>query len=362
MNAQLSIIRELEDSIRRGSSDQRITTLRRVADLFISRADSLDEEQVGLFDDVIGRLAAEIEKTARAELARRLAPIPNSPLGVIRNLARDESIDVSGPVLAQSDRLPEDDVLAIARTGSQPHLLAIAGRRRVTEAVTDVLVERGDVEVTHKVTANTGASFSEKGFEKLVARAADDDRLAENIGRRIDIPPHVFRKLLIQATLRVRERLLAGTTPDMRATIQGLISEISDKVAAKPELASRSYSAARSYVQILSQSGRLGTRELVNFAKAGRFEETVAALAELTSVPIDIVDQVMHGDGLDPLLVLCKAKGFDWQTVRPIILVRRGCRKLTPRDLESSCQDYNALSSATADRVLRFWQVRKSGQ
>lgn len=358
--APWSLIRELEDSISRGSSDQRISTLRRVTDLFINRAERLDEEQIRIFDDVIGRLADAIEEAALAELSRRLAPVANAPIQVVGRLAREDSIAVSGPVLACSERLSDDDLVEIARTKGQPQLLAIAGRERLVETVTDVLVERGDEEVVNKVACNAGATFSETGFAGLVERSRGDDHLAENVGRRLDIPPHLFRRLLSQATERVQRRLLAGAAPEMRVAIESLLTEISERVGTRPEAASRSYSAARSYVHLLAQSGRLGTRELVNFAKAGRFEETVVALAELANVPTDIVDRVMHGSGLEPLLVLCKAKGFDWQTVRPLILVRRDCRKPDPRQLEEACEDFKTLSRATADRVLRFWQVRRT--
>jgi uncharacterized protein (DUF2336 family) len=360
MEAQSSLLRELEDSISRGSSDQRVTTLRRVTDLFINRAERLDQEQIRLFEDVIIRLAEAIEEAALAELSRRLAPVPNAPYQVVRHLAHDDSITVSGPVLVRSERLSDGDLVEIARTKGQPQLLAIAGRERLAEPVTDILVARGDVEVVNKVACNSGARFSEFGFSGLVERAKDDDRLAENVGQRLDIPPHLFRKLVSQATERVQERLLSMAAPEVRATIEHLLFEISDRIGTHSEAASRSYSAARSYVRLLAQSNRLGTRELVNFAKDGRFEETVVALAELANVPIDIVDRVMHGEGLEPLLVLCKAKGFDWQAVRPIVLLRRDCRRPEPHELEDACRDFNALSRATADRVLRFWQVRRT--
>jgi uncharacterized protein (DUF2336 family) len=270
-------------------------------------------------------------------------------------------ISVAGPVLARSERLDEGDLIEIARTRGQSHLLAIGGRARLGAALTDVLVERGNGEVAQKVAANGGASFSESGFSNLVQRAGSDDVLAETVGRRIDIPPHLFRKLVTRATERVQERLLATATPEMQVAIQHLLAEISEKVRTKSELASRSYSAARSYVQMLAQSGKLATVTLVEFAKSGRFEETVAALSVLSEVPLDIVDRVMHGDCLDPFLVLCKAKGFDWAVVRALILARRNTRGLSAQELAQACDDYNALSRATADRVLRFWQIRQTG-
>src|SRR5262245_24410106 len=105
-----SVITELEDSIESGTEERRAETLRRVTDLFITDAGRYSEDQITLFDDVISRLAAEIEVTARAKLASRLAPVPNAPVNVIRSLAFDEEIEVAGPVLAQSEGLLDDDM------------------------------------------------------------------------------------------------------------------------------------------------------------------------------------------------------------------------------------------------------------
>src|ERR1700688_2410327 len=121
MSAQQSLIIELEDAIRGGSSEKRVETLRRVTDLFLNDADRLNEEQIGLFDDVLCHLIKRIETKALGELSGHLAPID-----VIRQLARNDQIAVAGPVLTQSARLTADDLIEIAGTKSQQHLLAIS--------------------------------------------------------------------------------------------------------------------------------------------------------------------------------------------------------------------------------------------
>ena len=80
-----SLIEELEDAIASGSPEKRLKSLWRVVDLFEDGAGRYSDEQVALFDDVIGKLAAEIETKARARLARRLAPVDNAPTKVIRD-------------------------------------------------------------------------------------------------------------------------------------------------------------------------------------------------------------------------------------------------------------------------------------
>ena len=139
-----SLIADIQSAIESGSPERRTMTLRRITDLFVVGAPSYGRDHVEIFDEVIGRLADRIEATARAELAARLAPIPNAPVKVVHALAEDELIDVAGPVLSQSTRLSEDDLVKAATQKGQNHLLAISQRQTLSEAVTDVLVRRGD--------------------------------------------------------------------------------------------------------------------------------------------------------------------------------------------------------------------------
>jgi len=199
-----SLMRELETALTGGSAERRTAMLHRVTDLFVDHAPQLSEDQTTLFDGVMTRLIGHIETRTLAELSTRLAPIDNAPAGVVRRLAHDDAIAVSGPVLSQSERLTDDDLIAIASTKSQAHLAHIARRPQLSEAVTDTLVDHGDLDVATTVAGNRSARFSRGGMSKLVVMADGNDGLAEAIGGRSDIPPQLFRQLLTQATATVR--------------------------------------------------------------------------------------------------------------------------------------------------------------
>src|SRR3954470_12119848 len=79
MSALDLLLDGLEHTIASGSEQQRFTMLQRITVLFIAGASRYSDDQIELFDDVLMRLAAEIEEKARARLAERLAPIPNAP-------------------------------------------------------------------------------------------------------------------------------------------------------------------------------------------------------------------------------------------------------------------------------------------
>jgi uncharacterized protein (DUF2336 family) len=358
MSASASLIPELEDVIQHGSPDKRAATVQRIANLFVDGAPSFNEVHVGLFDDVLCRLVVEIEAKARAEMARTLAPIKNAPTELIRKLAKDDDIAVAGPVITQSQRLHETELVEIAKTKGQAHLVAIAGRENIGAAVTDVLMQRGDTEVVRNVAENRSAKLSEDGFSVLVKRAEGDSDLAEKVGHRADIPPHLFRDLLVRATAVVQQRLLAAAKPETRAEIQRVLDKVSkeyDKSAP-----ARDYSAALREIVTLHQSGKLSERELVAFADDKKFEETVAAISVLCGVPIETADRLMAGDRPDPILILCKAAGYGWTTARAIIMSRPSAKGTSNGALDIAFQNFEELSPSTAQRVVRFWQVRQA--
>src|ERR1700683_1601673 len=121
-----SIIAELEEAVRSGSSAKRISTLRQVTDLFLRDADRLNEDQVKIFDDVLCHLVARVETRVKAEVGARLASVDHAPSGLIAHLASDDQIEVAGTVLANSGCLTTNTLVEIARTKGQEHLLAIS--------------------------------------------------------------------------------------------------------------------------------------------------------------------------------------------------------------------------------------------
>ncbi|HTC03028.1 MAG TPA: DUF2336 domain-containing protein [Xanthobacteraceae bacterium] len=358
MGAAVSLIAELEDVIQRGTRAKRVDTLQRITALFLDGAKSYSDAHVDLFDDVFGLLIEEIETKARAELSRHLAPVGNAPAKLLRTLANDDDIAVAGPVLKYAPRLAETDLVGVATTKSQAHLYAISSRPALGEAVTDVLVRRGDREVAHRVADNRGARISQNGFVSLVKRAEDDGILAEKVGLRPDIPEPMFQELLTKATAVVRGRLLAVATADGKAEIHRVLAKVAKEVGAR--VGPRDYSAAQRIVLSLERAGRLNETALAAFCGDSKFEETVAALAMLAKVPITVAERFMGGERPDPVLILCRAIGLNWSTVKAIIMLRPDAKSAS-HGLDSAFANYERLSTSTARRVVRFWQVRQAG-
>lgn len=344
----------LETVVKEGSGEKRAQALRQITALFLDGSGRFNAEHVRLFEDVFLMLINEIEGKALVELSRQLAPMSDSPASIVRRLAKDDDIMIAGPMLSQSPRLVTADLVDIASTKSIDHLFAISSRLRIEEPVTDIIVRRGDLMVKRKLAGNAGARLSDSGFTLLLRSAAHDSVLAETVALRSDVPDHLFRELLTRATDVVRQRLLANARPETQAHIRAVLAKVSDEVARKP---TRDFSQAQQQVRVLARAGELTEEQLADFARSKEYDSTVAALSELTEVPIDVVERLMNGDRPDPILILCKAAGYSWPTVRNIIQARLGSRGKAAPTLETAHSNFDKLSVATAQRVVRFWQL-----
>jgi hypothetical protein len=218
------------------------------------------------------------------------------------------------------------------------------------EALTDVLVERGNKSVVLSTAGNPGARFSDRGYATLTTRSEGDDELAACVGLRRDIPrPHLLR-LLVRASHAVRQKLEAAN-PSMAPMIEDAVSEAAATVLDQASAGARDYAAARSRIASLRAAGRLGENEVTVFARANQFEETTAALAALCELPIETVDQAMTQDLPDAVLIMAKALGMSRDTAKAILRMRAGGRGISPGELEQCLETFTRLTPTIAKQI-----------
>jgi uncharacterized protein (DUF2336 family) len=351
-----SIIAELEDAVRSGSSEKRVSTLRQVTDLFLHGGERLSEDQIKVFDDVLCHLITRVETRAKAELSKRLATLDYAPLEVIQQLARDDKIAVAEDILVRSNRLTTDTLVEIASTKGQDHLFAISGRADLPEVVTDVIVNRGERRVVRKLAGNTSARFSEAGYAGMVVHAEADDELTEILGLRTDLPINFLRDLLRRATDAVRARLMAIAPPELQEEVSRVLKAIADAAGTEPQQ-TRDFTRAEAIVRRMKGLNELNDAAIIKLAESRRFDEVTAALAIQTNVPCALIAKVMEGHRADLMLIPCRAAALAWPTVKAILTYRQVKPRIDERTLEIAGKDYGKLSVETAQRTLRFWQL-----
>ena len=338
-----SFVAEIESAVS-GEGASRALTVRRLADLFLEQASSLSEEHVGVFDEVIARLARDLESRARAQLSEQFADVANAPRATVKDLAFDSAIEVARPVLERSRRLSEGELVEIARMRGQEHLLALSRRSSLPEKLTDVLVDRGDRIVVRSVAGNSGARFSASGLSMLMTKAREDDRLGALLTARTDLPPGSTAALSRPATDR------AG-------------SEAGDSLgrAAAPKQAHggrlQALEQAALAIKDEASHGKLDEDRVAALIREGRIDEALAGVAELADVPLAMVASAYDAPGHDTLMFIVRSLGFGW-IVFKLLLTHKAGRQPSYDVMRSAFDGYQQLSIATAQRVVRFTAAR----
>jgi hypothetical protein len=353
MEALDTLIADLDRLVKSGSRSDRAQTFDRVVELYFSSLDHQQNGHVEFFGDLFGVLVDHAGTDALVALGRRVAPLSRAPAKLIRRLANDDEVAVAAPVIARSVQLTSDDLAMLARTKSQEHLLAMSTREELDTAVTGVLVERADSTVIKSIAKNAGAVFSDDGFARLAQRTLGDDELAEALGTRPDIPVDVLKAILSQAAETVRSRILASVTPEMRSEIES--------VRGGGTLSSRDYGPARKRLLDKFGNSKPGEREVVELAINRQLEETLAALELLCGTPASIIEEFMTKIPAEALPVVCKAAGLSWTATQAVTsLCRQLGRPLSDGERRFASVNYSKLTKPTAEKLLRFWFVRRS--
>jgi uncharacterized protein (DUF2336 family) len=357
MGAPLAFIQEIDSTIAQSSSERRSTMLRRLTDFFLVNSDQYSDDEIALVDDVFVRLVETIEESSRALLAIRLAPLSKAPPKILHILASDNAIEVSSPILIQSERLDDPSLIECAKTQSQEHLLAISLRKTLAETVTDILVERGDPQVVLSTAKNPGAKFSNKGFATLVKRSDGDDRLATCVGTRPDIPQQLFEQLLETASEAVRAKLEAER-PGAKKDIHRVVGDVTGQLRTEATTQTPKLAAARVLINSLNVAGQLNAAKLEAFAAADRLEEIVSALSLMSDMPTDFVENAINDAQAESLLVLCKAAGLSWETTRAILALDAGKHLRSVGEIDQCLTAFQLLKRSTARQILGFRRTR----
>jgi uncharacterized protein (DUF2336 family) len=220
-------------------------------------------------------------------------------------------------------------------------------------------VLRGNDEVVHSTVNNPGAEFSERGFTRLVTRAECDDDLATCVGMRPALPRYLYLKLLAKASETVRQRLEAAN-PMQAGEVPIAVREATRRARTAKSAISQQTAIAHALVKSLFEDGRLDEHQLTQFAEAGKFDETNAAVAALANVPVVIAESMMVESRAEGVMILAKVAGLSWGTVKTIINMRDELGGGEPTDINACKDTYERLRPSTAQQVLRFHRMQQN--
>jgi hypothetical protein len=91
---------------------------------------------------------------------------------------------------------------------------------------------------------------------------------------------------------------------------------------------------------------------VAGLAEQNRLEEAICAIAASAALGLDTAERLFTGADANLILIVGKAKGWSWETLRSLLGLR-DTDALLPHNAKRFAETFEDLDAATAERVLR---------
>lgn len=325
-----------------------------VAALFALTSERCSDEQVGIYDSVLLRLVGMVEAEVRRYVAEQMSGLKRGPRETICRLADDE-ISIAEPILVRSTVLNDNDLIKIAEKRGNSHCLAIAQREVLSEGVTDILVQQGDLKVKRKVAGNDGAALSDESVKLLINDAASDATLQNFLSDRDDLAEAQIADLVAIASEEVRKKLRDAGRSDEAERVGEAADIAAQHMSNQYWLGKYDFKTARARVLLLAKRGMVNEAALRRFCTEDRFAEAVATLAFIMRVEVDELSHCMVSPNPEPFIVLAKSYGFSSISVSGLLSIGPWRHRLTPEGRVAAMSLFSRMTVSEAKRKMAHW-------
>jgi len=283
---------DIERLMNNPSEEARSEVAAKVAERFSNVSVTPSERQIA--HEILGYLVHDAAVMVRESLSKSLRNLPGAPHDIVLALARDID-EVALPILEESPVLTEDDLVEIVVSGSVSKQSAIAGRPVVQARVSAALVETNNNDVVAILVANEGAILDERTFERVVEQYGDDERIAEPLIKREELPVTLVERLVTMVSDRLRDYLIEQHSIDDDVA-QRLLEESRERTTIELVDGVGMDDMAR-LVRQLQKNGRLTPTIILRAACMGEMRFVEAAMALLADLPEPRVWRLVHDEG-----------------------------------------------------------------
>ncbi|WP_438851041.1 DUF2336 domain-containing protein [Brevundimonas nasdae] len=346
------------------SSRARHALLKRLADVVSLPASRINAFERAVTGDLLVDMLRLASREDRRRVAARLALLNEIPNSLTRLLIRDEP-DIAGLLLEQCASLTDADLVACARDAGPEHRIMIAGRRGLSEIVTETLLSFEELATTERLLKNETARFSQAGLEEAVKLSRLLPVLCAPLLKRPEMRPssaYVMywwcgpenRRTILQRFAVSRE-VMQEVVEDVfaMAAKEGWSDPVSRKALQFIERRQRNRAAIeKSPFESLEEAVAVAARD-------GLTRETASEIAYLSGVKPLTGAKILGDPGGESLAILCKATGLSrtdllnlWRSMRRPETTADG---LTDPDWGRVQITYEMLAVDRAQTVLRYW-------
>lgn len=345
---------KLLDVAREGSSEKRRELLREVTDLYFEKADTQSPMENALFGELLGKVAFELDREVRRELASRFSG-GEAPRSLAVALARDD-IEVAAPILRHSRALTDADLVEVVTSQGDSHRLAVTQRETVSEVVSDALVTHGGDTVVAALVSNVGARIAESTFDRIVERAEANPELQAPVIRSRAISPQHLNQLYGMVATPMRKEIMERYKHYAPDDIERALARAKVRVEVAHGALPEDFEAAQRTVAALKARGALAPAAVPSLWRNREHTACRIALADLTDVPFQTIQALLERRDVDMLAMICRASGFDralFVTLAVLLLGESGMGEAAKLGAM-----YSDVPEDAAQRAIRFMKVR----
>ena len=289
------------------------------------------DQQAQLYAFVVqalGTLALDEVLKVRVALSSAIKDVANAPPSVAGQLARDVAREVSEPILRHCLALADADILDILKAHpAEWAVRAIAGRDRVSEAVSLAVINVADAASGTTLIENTGADLTPTVFQRIIARAKDFPSWHKPLALRPSLPADIALALVrvvddtVGALLRDRPDFDPETITEITAMTRRRL-ELTDTVE-KIETPAEKMAA-------LLARGTIGDEALCDAIAIRERDLAVLILAHLVGTDDTTVRRILDMRAPKPIIALCWKAGLSMRTA---LVVQKDLAGLAGKDV-----------------------------
>ncbi len=360
MSAHSNPFERLTELAREKSSARRRELLREVTDMFFDSNTGHSEATDKDFDEILSTITREMDAGIRKEIALRFAHADNAPAGLIHQLADDE-IDVSAPVLRHSPVLDDEALKRIIGNRGQEHMRAIGARKSLSESVTGAIVARADTPTLVALTQNQGARFSRQSMETLVSKSETEKALQAPLVNHKALPPDLMNEMYFFVEEQLRQRIIERNAAIPREELDRAFAEARKTICGKGDRPD-DFEEASHFIKARKLRKQLTPVLLAELARNNKLTHFYLAFAELTGLDFETARRIWEPGKTEAVAIVCKASGLprDLFATLVVLMNKDGTNDISA--IKALGRMYDEISKSTADRILRFWKLRKSTQ
>ncbi|GGF54436.1 hypothetical protein GCM10011332_04800 [Terasakiella brassicae] len=251
----------------------------------------------------------------RQILSETLKDVDGVPCDVIRQLASDMELVVSGPVLQFSPVLSDEDLLEIiSSTHAKGALNAISKRAHVSESVSDAVISTNERSAIADLLGNKSAQIREEALDLLAERAHDiaewhvplvkRPQLSSNAAKRM---AHYLADNLLKS-LEKREDLDDAVIVSIKKEVKKRIE--CDGLDAEIEEEEGGISDPIDEVRQLDEEGKLDEEILIDWIDESQWQYVIAALSVLSKMRRVKVKKIISSQSAKGMMALAWRAGI----------------------------------------------------